>query len=77
MKLVIATLHRTDRMIAFPRSSERGPIEAYTSPPEDTVAKDFRAHRSAAPLKLLPMLLLMLLVMHFRAHRSAAPLKRR
>src|SRR5262249_23947909 len=41
----------------FPRSSERGPIEARSarSDPPTPRLRNFRAHLSAAPLKLIPL----------------------
>ena len=51
MKPVLA-VHRVAKTLAFPRSSERGPIEA--APYAAALFCDvvyFRAHRSAAPLK--------------------------
>src|SRR5579885_2636221 len=71
--LTIRGLHRQP----FPRSSERGPIEA--TPNQDGIrraARYFRAHLSAAPLKRCNPPNPLLPSAHFRAHLSAAPLKR-
>ncbi len=75
LKLSASDTPRLDELV-FPRSSERGPIEAG---PKDRDSEFpcsyFRAHPSAAPLKLLSDYLLPLLDRNFRAHPSAAPLK--
>ncbi len=39
------------RWLSFPRSSERGPIEASRRPAAIRSSSNFRAHLSAAPLK--------------------------
>jgi len=76
--------------LVFPRSRERGPIEAQSSPfLSPGKNRRFRAHVSAAPLKrdqsgfpvflmrpLTPPLRPNLRSRCFRAHVSAAPLKR-
>src|SRR5579885_3270129 len=70
--LTIRGLHRQP----FPRSSERGPIEEYLAPfILCTVPSNFRAHLSAAPLKIPRVPLPRVCRRDFRAHLSAAPLK--
>src|SRR5271157_366579 len=60
----------------FPRSRERGPIEASAlCPTEYPPFMHFRAHVSAAPLKRLRVGRRRRDGPHFRAHVSAAPLK--
>src|ERR1700730_14152039 len=61
----------------FPRSSERGPIEAVSKNGYVSIKRlDFRASQSAAPLKLLHVGMHVGVVSDFRARQSAAPLKR-
>ena len=62
----------------FPRSSERGPVEAESDNSLKCFlsAMNFRAHLSAAPLKPLPPGSCGAVgAAYFRAHLSAAPLK--
>src|SRR5947209_906552 len=40
----------------FPRSSERGPIEAFRTGTRSPQSRHFRAHQSAAPLKLVKII---------------------
>src|SRR5581483_4270558 len=61
----------------FPRSHERGPIEAWSAGAVlHGVSHDFRARTSAAPLKHgITRLARAVGASHFRARTSAAPLK--
>src|SRR5688572_3043126 len=62
---------------SFPRSRERGPIEANkVSNSYFQLFSHFRAHVSAAQLKQLPMSRDLANWTNFRAHVSAAQLKR-
>ena len=61
----------------FPRSRERGPIEAcFALAGAGAGVGRFRAHVSAAPLKRESQIHGFLIGSGFRAHVSAAPLKR-
>src|SRR5579885_3242357 len=71
--LTIRGLHRQP----FPRSSERGPIEDKSRPSTRCQSSHFRAHLSAAPLKIIRPLQVRRWELDFRAHLSAAPLKNR
>ncbi len=64
--------------LLFPRSKERGPIEARGLADEPVLGPvNFRARKSAAPLKHLTHESQRLHHRDFRARKSAAPLKPR
>src|SRR5579885_704053 len=60
---------------AFPRSVDRGPIEACRPPPAAKTGPDFRDQSIAAPLKQLKWRVLHHPRQHFRDQSIAAPLK--
>ena len=70
--------HReTQALTVFPRSYERGPIEAYTGQGKDEQGlHHFRVHMNAAPLKQPVQPIRTWQAPDFRVHMNAAPLKR-
>jgi len=63
--------------LLFPRSNDRGPIEALYCLPESSFSANFRDRMIAAPLKHLKVRLDFRDVENFRDRMIAAPLKRR
>ena len=60
----------------FPRSNERGPVEARRAPSHNAAPfHHFRARMSAAPLKRDVLAAVRVVRLDFRARMSAAPLK--
>ena len=74
IKVLRACARRSNRR-TFPRSRERGPVEARSLVTDSRVGLFFRAHVSAAPLKHQARQGHPRRLQPFRAHVSAAPLK--